>query len=434
MTERSLLAAVSGIEANQTYLDDVANNIANADTTGYKSQTVDFEDLLSEQLASASAPPADGDGAGVNPAAIGSGVEVGAVETDLSEGSLEQTGNPDDVAIQGNGYLVVEQGGQQLYTRDGSLTVDANGDLATQTGGLIMGWQASGDGTIDTNAPLTGITIPTGETIPASATSQITLSGNLPAWDGDGTPPTEQVTLDAYDALGDTVPITLTFTGVTGTANEWTVQGTVTSPSGATDQLWSTPPTVTFDPTTGAVTSITGATTESDGTLSLPVGTMPAGYSFPSGDTLSIDFPPAGSASAVTQFAGQESLQLENQNGYPAGTLESFTINGDGIITGSFSNGDTQALGQIALANFANPGGLADQGDGLFAVSANSGQARIGTPGSGGNGTLLDGQLEQSNVDLGDQLTDLIVAQEAYEANTKVISATEAAIQSLESV
>lgn len=435
MTERSILAAVSGIDANQTYLDSIANNISNADTVGYKEGDVVFEDLLTEQLSGASAPPAAG-GAGVDPVAVGSGVRVGATEVNLSEGSLEQTSQPTDVAIQGNGFLVVDSGGQQTFTRDGSLTVDANGSLATQDGGLIMGWQANGSGVIDTNAPVTGITIPTGETIPASATTNLSLGGNLTAWDGVGTPPVETTTLNAYDSLGNTVPVTLTFTGVAGQANEWTVQGTVTTPSGGTANLWSTtsPPTVTFDPSTGQVSAVSGSTTAADGAFTLPVTTMPTGYSFPTGDTWDIVFPPPGSASAVTQFSGQETLQLESQNGHAAGTLQSYSIADDGTITGSFSDGTTLALGQIALATFTNPAGLIDNGAGLYAESANSGQAAIGIAGTGARGTLLGGELEQSNVDLGTELTDLITAQEAYEANTKVLTSTQQAIQSLESV
>ncbi len=435
MTERSLLAAVSGIEANQSLLDDIGNNIANSDTVGYKSQDLEFQDLLAEQIAGAAAPPANGGSAGVNPIAIGSGVTVGSVATNLSEGSLEETGVNTDVAIQDNGYLVVDSGGVQYYTRDGSLTVDANGDLSTQNGGLVLGWQASGTGALDTNAPVTGIQIPTGETIPASATTQLTLGGNLPAWNGVGTVPSVvTTTLDAYDALGDVVPVTLTFTGVAGTANTWTMQGTVPDPAGGTDDLWTTAPTITFDPATGQVASVSGSTTNADGSLSVPVGTMPAGYTFSTGDTWAFEFPATTSGAALTQFAGQQTAALQSQNGYTSGSLQSFSIGQNGVITGTFSNGNTQALAQIALATFANPGGLALQGNGLFGITGNSGQARVGAPGQGGSGTLLGGELEQSNVDLGSQLTDLITAQEAYEANTKVISTTQQAIASLEAI
>ncbi|HTW98699.1 MAG TPA: flagellar hook-basal body complex protein, partial [Acidimicrobiales bacterium] len=325
MADQATLAAVSGIDANQTYLDAVANNIANADTVGYKSQDVEFQDLLTAQLSGAAAPPTSG-GAGIDPLSLGSGVRIGSESTDLSEGSLEETGQSTDLAIQGNGYLVSVNNGLTGYTRDGSLTIDADGDLATTTGGLIQGWQANGAGVIDNNAPVAPIKIPTGESIPAQATTTLTLGGNLPAWDGNGTAPVVTTTLDAYDSLGDAIPVTLTFTGVAGTANEWTMTGSVTSPTGTVEQLWATGPTVTFDPTTGEVKTVTGSTTGSDGSLNVAVGTMPAGFTFPTGDTWNISFPPPTSSSAVTQFAGEQSVALESQDGHASGSLESFSI------------------------------------------------------------------------------------------------------------
>lgn len=443
MTERAVLAADSGISANQTWMDDIANNIANANTVGYKEGQVQFSDLLTEELSGASAPLPGGQGAGVNPISIGSGVTVSASAVDLSEGSLEQTGIASDLAIQGNGYLVVSQGGQQQFTRDGALTVDANGDLATQTGGLVQGWQATGAGAINTNAPIGGIKIPTGETIGANATTQLDLGGNLPAWDGTGTPPVETTEQNAYDSLGNAVPVTLTFTGVAGTANQWTVDATVTNPDGTTSDLFTAGkyPVITFDPSNGQVKTIavppggTGTvTTNADGSLSLAVGAMPAKYSFPAGDTWNLDFPAPGSADAVTQYAAASTIAIQHQDGYPSGTLESYTIGSDGVITGSFSNGTTLSLGQIALADFSNASGLIDNGDGTFSTSPNSGQAQIGTPGTGGRGSLLGGQLEQSNVNLDTELTNLMAAQLAYTANTKPLTAEQQAIQSLEQI
>ncbi|MGH9016540.1 MAG: flagellar hook-basal body complex protein, partial [Acidimicrobiales bacterium] len=236
-------------------------------------------------------------------------------------------------------------------------------------------------------------------------------------------------TLNGYDSLGNTVPTTLTFTAVSGTANTWTVQGTVPNGSTETD-LWSTAPTIVFDSTTGQIKSITGVTANSDGSYSLPVATMPPG-SFPSGDTWKFEFPAPGSENAVTQFGGEQTLQLENQNGNSAGTLESFTIGGDGVINGAFSNGLTEPIAQLALATFSNPTGLIDDGNLEYSASANSGQPSIGTAGTGGRGTLLGGSLESSNVDLATQLTDMIEAQEAYQADTKVVSTTSTVLQSL---
>jgi flagellar hook protein FlgE len=429
--EQSLIAAVSGIQADQTYLDVIGSNVANSNTTGYKSQSADFTDLLAEQISGASAPIANGQGAGINPIAVGSGVRIGSVSENLNQGAIQQTNIPTDVAIQGNGYLVAVQYGQTLFTRDGNLTLDANGDLSTQTGGLIQGWEANAQGVINTNAPAGPISIPTGSTMAANPTTQFAVGGNLPAWNGSGTATPISTTINAYDSLGDAIPVTLTYTPVSGTANTWTIQGTVTSPTGATTNLWSTPPTMTFNPSSGQIASITGAATNADGTMTLPVSTMPAGYAFPGGDTWKFTFPAPNTTDAVTQYSGEQTISMTGQDGYSSGTLSSYSIGSDGVITGAFSNGKTLSIGQIALASFSNPGGLADQGNLMFAQSANSGPPQIGAPSTGGRGTLVGGALEGSNVDLSTQLTDLIVAQEAYQANTKVVSTTATNITAL---
>ena len=427
--QQSLIAAVSGIEANQTYLDVIGNNIANTATTGYKGENPIFTDLLAEQIAGASAPTT-GQSAGVDPIAVGAGVRVGAVTNNQSQGAIQQTNQPTDVAIQGAGFLVVAQQGQQFYTRAGNLTLDANGDLATPTGALVQGWQANAQGVITTNAPVGSLKIPSGQVMSAQATSSFTMGGNLPAWSGNGTPPVVTTTLNGFDSLGNTVPLTLTYTAVAATANQWTVQGTV--PNGAgTANLWTTPPTIAFSPTTGEIASITGVTANADGSWTLPVTTMPPGFTFPAGDIWSVHFAPPGSLSAVTQFGGEQTAQLSSQNGNAAGTLESFTVGGDGIISGAFSNGLTTPIAQLALATFSNPTGLVDDGNVLYSASANSGQPAIGTSGTGGRGTFLGGALEGSNVDLATQLTDMIQAQEAYQADTKVVSTTQATLQSL---
>jgi len=408
--DRALLAAVSGIDANQTYLDTIGNNIANVNTYGYKQQTVDFVDLLSEQIAGATAPPAGNTGAG---------------------GSLQQTSQPNDVAISGNGFLVAESGGQQVFTRAGQLTPDANGNLATPTGGLIQGWEAV-NGVVNSNAPTTAVTIPTSQVVPANATTAITMGGNLPSWSGSGTATPVTTTKNVYDSLGNSIPVDFTYTPVAGSANTWTLQGTVPVPGSTTPaDLWTTPPTLTFDPSTGQIKSITGATVNSDGSFSLPVSTMPAGYTFPAGDVWNIDFAVPGTPSAFTQFAGQSTAAAVSQNGSAAGTLASFSISSTGTVVGSFSNGQTETIAQIALANFSNPGGLESVGNLDYIATPNSGQAVIGAPGSGGRGTLIGGSLESSNVNLATQLTDLVVAQEAYQANTKVVSTDATVTQTL---
>lgn len=452
MAERSLLAAVSGIQANQTYLDEIGNNIANADTVGYKEGTVQFGDLLNEQISGATAP-ASGSG-GVNPVAVGSGVRVSAVATQLSEGSLMVTGQATDVAITGSGYLVVKSGGQQLYTRDGALTVDASNHLTTLSGGQVQGWNAV-NGKVTTNSPIGAIIIPKGETIAANATTELTLSGNLPAQTTKATS-LPSITYNAYDSLGNVIPVTITFTAL-GT-DKWSVTATVKAStatgktvylfgSGATPNTKpaaATLPELIFKGADGQLTVTameaekTGKYFKAAGTstgLSVTATAMTAmGRPFPAGTDWKLMFPEVGSSGAVTQYSGQETVTVTSTDGYPSGALVTYSIGGDGVITGSFSNGKTQALGQIALAGFANPSGLQDMGNGLLVTSPNSGQPTIGAPGTGTLGTLLGGQLEQSNVTMGSQLTNLITAQEAYQANTKVIQTTQQVIQSLESV
>jgi len=431
MATRSLLAAVSGITADQTYLDEIANNVANVNTIGYKSGTVMFGDLLAEQITGATAPTTTS--GGINPVAIGSGVRVAAVNTDLAEGTIQSTGNPTDVAITGNGYLVVKDNGQQLYTRDGALTVDAKGTLTTLSGAVVQGWNVTATGKINYGA-VSNLAIPTGQAIAAKTTSRITVKGNLPAWDGTGTKPQSVTqTVDAYDALGTVVPIVLTFAPTK--ANVWKVTATVTETRGGTKTMTDLLPAttkITFDPTTGKIKSFTpttAATTLPTGGYQLKM-TQPPG--FPTG-TLTLDLAAPSSPNALTQFTGGTTMTV-SQNGYPSGDLATYSVSSDGVIVGKFSNGATLTLGQIALASFTNPGGLADIGNGLFQTSANSGQAQVGVAGTGIRGTLLGGELEGSNVNLGTELTDLITAQEAYTANTRAIVTTQTVMQALEQV
>jgi flagellar hook protein FlgE len=419
---RSLSAAISGIDANQTMLDNIGNNIANVNTVGYQSTDVQFADLLYQQQGSASAPTPGVTG-GTNPIAIGSGVRVSATTVNFSQGTTTQTGVQTDMAIQGQGFLVVNQGGTNYYTRAGNLQPDGSGELVTPSGAIVQGWLPNAAGQINTSSPIGNIVIPQGQVSNPQATQNITLGGNLPTWNGTGTAPVYTATTTAYDSLGGQIPINLTFTAST-TPNQWTLVATAPNPGGGTDTL--TPAggaTLNFSSTTGQLTS----TTPSPLTL-----TGFTGYSnLPTGYSMNLDFPAVGSTQAVTQFSGTSSIQVTNQDGYSSGSLDGFTVGSDGTITGTYSNGKTQTLGQVALAMFSNPEGLAKQGNLMYASTTNSGAAQLGVAGAGGRGSLIGGAVEGSNVDLGTQLTDLIVAQTAYQANTKVVSTTSTVLQAL---
>lgn len=416
----SLGAAASGIEIMQTDLNTIGNDIANSQTDGFSTQTAQFSDVLTEQLQPASGAVGT-TLASTNPSAVGAGAQIAAIQTDFSAGPITQTGVSSNVAIEGNGFLVVSDGGQTKYTLNGDLQIDANGHLATNTGGLVQGW-APGK---PTTSPLTPISIIVGSTGAPAQTQNVVLGGNLPS--NPSGPVT--ITTTMYDSLGDPVPLSLTLTptlNTNGTATGWAMQGTVT---GATANLWNTPQQLVFDGT-GQLKTLNG-TAVTAGQTSIPIDNKPSNYTWSGTAVPNIDFPAVGSQTAVTQFAGAQTLLVTSQDGNAAGTLSSYSIGADGVITGTYSNGGSATLGTIALAQFANPGGLANMGQTSFMSTVASGNPQVGQPGSNGLGKLQGGAVVGSNVDLATELTDLIEAQTAYQANTKVIGTTQTVLGSL---
>jgi flagellar hook protein FlgE len=232
------------------------------------------------------------------------------------------------------------------------------------------------------------------------------------------------ITTTMYDSLGNQVPVTLTLTP-TG-ADTWSMQGTV---NGAAQPLWTAPQTLVFG-SNGQLASLNG-TAVGTGQSTLAIDNEPSNYAWTGATEPTIDFPPVGSEGAVTQFADDQTIEVTSQDGNAAGTLESYSIGSDGVITGTYSNGDSQSLGTIALAQFANPDGLDDIGQTYFTPTVASGKAQLGEPGTNGLGTLQGGAVEGSNVDLATELTDLIEAQTAYQANTKVVDTSSTVLQSL---
>lgn len=384
---RSLDSGVSGLQAQQTMLDVVSNNIANVNTTGYKANSVEFEDTLSQMLGEASAPTADS--GGTDPAEVGLGVRVASIDTNFTEGAATTTGVDTNLMINGDGFFVVNVGGQTQYTRAGDFTLNGNGNLVSPDGAIVQGWSAT-NGVVDTGATPGDLTLPTSAISPAVATTQATVTGNLPEDAAAGTAVSSEIPV--YDASGAQTELSLTFTA-DGTGG-WTVAATGPAGSTGTDDL-------TFSD--GAIT----------GGQTMTVG------------GITVDL------SAVTGFAGTSSANLASQNGSAAGTLQSFTIGQDGTIEGSFSNGTTEAIGRVALANFSNPSGLENVGNSNYVTTANSGVAEIGTAGAGSLGTISSGELEGSNVDLSQEFTNLIVAQRAFQASARVITTSDDVLQEL---
>ena len=431
--DRSLLSAVSGIDANQSWLDVIGNNIANANTTGFKQDNVSFGDLLSQQIQGATAPNPPSLG-GVNTVSVGTGVKTLAVTPDESQGTLQQTNNPTDVYINGEGYLIAQSQGTPLYTRDGTLMFDSNGNMVTSNGAFVQGWEAK-SGVINTSVPYGNLTIPVGLAIAPKETTNVTLGGNLPADATAGTQETATATI--YDNQGNPLTLTMTFTaGAVGT-NTWTMQSSVSNDSGFTYPTGGNTVTLTFNGA-GVLQNIhdtTGPSTYSpnlQGVVVMPLtptnpdaagGTMNA-FNLNFGAT-------AAGQNNATQFAGSDSLNVLSQDGYATGTMASLSIGDTGIITGAFTNGQSLQLGQLAMATFANPQGLQAVGNNMWEGTANSGIALVGTAGSGGRGTLTGGALEASNVDMSTQLTNLVIAQTSYQANTRVVTSNATVLNSL---
>ena len=401
---RSMFAGVSGLRTHQTMMDVVGNNIANVNTTGYKGSTATFADTLSQTVRAGSAPGANG---GTNAAQVGLGVRLGGINVRQTQGSLQTTGRTTDLAIAGEGFFAVRSGGATTYTRAGAFSLDGAGRLTSPSGAVLQGWAATADGRVDTASPVADLRVPVNATIAPVASTRVVLGGNL----STTTEPGAAVTLSAevFDSLGTATPVAVRFTRA-ATPNTWSVS--VTS-QGTPPASLGPDRTVTFDPTTGEATGAApGPYTISD------AGTGASA-------TFSLDLGVPGSGASVTQLGATDSIRVTGGDGQAAGTLKSFAVADDGSVQGIFSNGRQQVIGQVAVATFANPGGLTKVGDTMFAASPNSGVARLQAAGVGGAGSLSAGTLEMSNVELAEEFSNLILAQRGFQANSRVISASD---------
>lgn len=398
-----MFSAISGLRTHRTMLDVVGNNIANVNTSGFKGSSVVFQDILSQTIQGAGAGAPSADIGGTNPSQIGLGVAVGRVSTNFSQGALQRTNRDMDFAIRGDGFFTIENAGEQLFTRAGSLSLDANGRLVTATGGIVQGWSADALGNIDTNQPITGISVPVGDLIPPTPTSDVTLNGNLPTGDPIGANYTTSV--EVYDAQGQ--PVLASFTFTKSAADEWTVTGEYGDPATAftlTDSVLS------FD-ANGEITA------PADLNMNVAAGQIPGVPAF----TVSL----ASSGGRVSQYGELATVSVTAQNGSTAGSLQAMSVSQEGVLIGSYSNGRNRAIAQFAVSIFANPEGMEKVGESNFRSSVNSGVAQLNTAGVGGRGLISSGTLEMSNVDLASEFTNLIVAQRGFQANSRVVTASD---------
>ncbi len=321
---RSMYSAVSGLRNHQIMLDVTGNNIANVNTFGFKAGRAVFEDNLSQLVRGAAAPtPAAGGGpgiGGINPAQIGLGVRLGAITNIMNQGGLQVTNQTTDLAIQGDGFFMVEKAGSNFYTRNGAFTFDTAGNLVTSNGSYVLGYQYNYGGDATAGTP----------------------------WD-----PADNV---LADAAGDP-----------------------------------------WDPA----------------------------------DPL----PPASAIKLPTALGGDWAEWLAGPDDTPGNAddiaLQSFQINPDGKLVGAFSDGTKRVFGQVALSTFNNPQGLEKVGGSMYTATTNSGLPNIGRAADGGRGTIESGTLEMSNVDLAQEFTNLIVSQRGFQANSRVVTASDEVLQDL---
>lgn len=450
---RALYSGVSGLKNHQTRMDVVSNNISNVNTYGFKTSRVTFQDMISQTLSGAARP--EENRGGVNPKQVGLGMTIASIDRIFTQGSLQTTGNQTDLAISGDGFFVVSDGDRKFYTRAGTFGIDKNGTLVNPGNGLkVQGWQATrnqaGEMIVNPSGSLEDIVIPIYGKVDANETANIKYKCNLDSRYAV-VPPNATgrmrssagvtTNIDAYDNQGNTHRLTMVF-WKTG-PNQWTASAAITDstvpltldvPAGAGMQNNANPSSrinLRFSPDGKLVSVADEGTPDESNQGSLVVNANWRVAGDPNMRTIQLDMGKSGLLEGVTQFASPATTKAVEQDGYNMGYMESFNVDNSGIITGVYSNGTKNIVGQVAMAVFTNPQGLTATGENLFEVSNNSGAANEGAANTQGRGKVVAGTLEMSNVDLSDQFTDMIVTQRGFQANSRSITTADQMLQEL---
>lgn len=446
----SFSQALSGLNAQQDKLGAVGNNIANSQTVGFKSSNVQFADVYAESR-------------------IGLGTRTSSVLQNFSQGNIESSNRNMDLAIAGEGFFRFQQpNGEIGYSRNGQLTMTADGDLVNAQGAQIMGYPADDQGNVQGGGDVEALTVDAGD-LAASATTELDVSLNLDAEEevlvdgGDNPPftvyntpgvPGSGINTDAtaanvangldssqysystngtiYDSQGNARNLTMYFTKTE--ANNWQVDARISGgPAGApnygftniADDFEFTQNGRLSDAFNAFDLDLTDpdAMSDADG-VAIPTADTEFGDTL-AGQIIEVDFP------STSQYADSSTVNDLSQDGYTSGSLVGVTIEDDGSVMRNYSNEESRAAGQIALVSFRNPEGLSPNGDNLWTATGSSGQELVGAPGTGQRGLLEPGAVETSNVDMAGELVDMIVAQRAYQANSQTISTQDELLQTI---
>ena len=403
--------ALSGLNANALAIDVVSGNMANINTTGYKNQTVSFQDLLSQNIGGISSTNQVG------------GSTVTQTSRQFTQGSIQTTSAPYDAAIQGNGFFVLHtSAGQQVYTRAGNFSVSSSGNLIAPGGQYVQGWNAVNN-TTNTSGGTTNITLPVNGIQPPIATANFSVSANLnsSAAVGSGNA-TFSSPIQVVDAQGTQHVLTITYTE--SSADNWGYQVTLPSSEVASG--------------TGASTTIASGTLTFDGTghLTTPAATASpikiavTGLADGANDmNLNWNLYDANGVASLTSFNQASSNLSSTQDGVLASQVTSMSIGANGAIQANYSNGNTVTVAQVALASVLNPDSMQDLGNNTFGISAATSTPTIGLPGTGARGQIIGSALESSTVDIAKQMTNLLTYERGYQANSKVITTEDELLQ-----
>nr|WP_313404715.1 flagellar hook protein FlgE [Pseudomonas sp.] len=428
--------ALSGLKAASSYLNVTGNNIANTGTTGFKYSRAEFADLYASSMF----------GTGSN--SIGSGVITSDIAQQFTQGNISYTDNSLDLAINGSGYFIVNDGGSQLYTRAGAFKVDSNGNVVNSAGNNLMGYGVDADGNL-VNGVLTNLVVDTSNQEP-NATSLVTQNLTLNSSASVPTSPTFDpsvstsynwsTSVSLYDTQGNAHTMTQYF--VKDASNQWSMYVLVDGRNPG-DPTSTVPYQATLPFTTAGALDTDNIVfgdfgDNGDGTLSL-ANWIPAAITDATTDPVTWGSNgAAASATGVTLDLRKASQTNTNfavnslaQDGYTTGQLSGLSFDETGQLFATYTNGKSEVIGQVALATFANMQGLTPVGGTAWRQSLASGEPVIGTPTSGTLGSIAAGALEDSNVDLTGQLVDLIVAQRNYQANAKTIETENAIAQTI---
>jgi len=416
----SFQQGLSGLNAAAKNLDVIGNNVSNASTVGFKQSQAQFADVYANSLT------------GAGGGGVGIGVKVAQVAQQFTQGNITATNNPLDIAINGGGFFRMDNNGEVTYQRNGQFQLDKNGAIVNPSGAKLTGYTANASGVLSTGAP-SPLTISTADLVP-QMTTQVNAVLNL---DSGSTPinaattpfdmndPTtfhSSTAVTVYDSLGNSQTLQTYYVlrppVAPATIGAWDVYA---SSDGV--PIGYVPP--------AAAVPVGSLSFNTSGVLQTAMPLAPA-VSVPATATgAATPFPVTFDFTGTTQFGSPFSVSTLNQDGYTSGRLAGFNIGADGVILGRYTNGQSAVLGQVVLANFANPNGLQQLGNNMWAETSTSGNPLVGAPDSGSLGVLQSSAVEDSNVDLTAELVNMITAQRVYQANAQTIKAQDAVLQTL---